>query len=352
LLQLEAFIVWSDLAAPPVVGPPGDETIILTPPRKPRAWGKLAAGSTGVLAAAVALWLLWPQHLIPPSPPETVQPPGPAPQVQAPVVPPPAFALQTAPESEIRTHESHALTVFRFAPNPDIVVLDFPTLLEQGLMLNRVAALVEKAGLPRDRVLTDTELDAAIRQHGDTIETFYYGHDYPASALTRFFELADRNHVQLNGQEEKLRHLLQQLGWLTPGIHGGLISIPQVGADANVTMSARSSILRHELSHGEFFSNPAYADYVRRFWQANLTEKERTGMRRFLGSQEYDVADEDLMLNEMQAYLMFTLDPHFFRPADVGMTEERRNQLQAEFLRGLDVAWLRDTMQHKLAVTP
>ena len=96
-------------------------------------------------------------------------------------------------------------------------MLDFPTLLQQGLMLDRVAALVEKAGLPRDRVLTDTELDAAIRARGDTIATFYYGHDYPAAALARFFTLADRDHVALNGQEQKLRALLRQLGWLAPG---------------------------------------------------------------------------------------------------------------------------------------
>ena len=94
-------------------------------------------------------------------------------------------------------------------------------------MLDRVAALVEKAGLPRDRVLSDPDLLAAIHERGDTIETFYYGHDYPASALARFFQLADQEHVQLNQQEETLRALLNQLGWLKPGANGALITIPR-----------------------------------------------------------------------------------------------------------------------------
>ncbi len=46
-----------------------------------------------------------------------------------------------------------ALTVYRMAENPDIMVLDFPSLHDQGQALNRVAAMVEKRGVPHDRVL-------------------------------------------------------------------------------------------------------------------------------------------------------------------------------------------------------
>jgi hypothetical protein len=355
-------------------GTDDDETIKVTPsgsrgrPARSRtarsgrtllglAW---AASGGALVGLAAALWILWPRPPPLPQPPAVPRPPAAinlAPSPPAPVATPaipaaPAFAIQTANETEIREHIADTLTVFRFAPNPNIIVLDFPTLLQQGLMLDRVAALVEKAGLPRDRVLTDAELDAAIRERGDTIATFYYGHDYSAASLVRFFDLADHQHIVLNEQEEKLRALVRQLGWFAPGAQGGLISIPRVGADPNVTMSARGSILRHELSHGEFFSDPAYATYVRGFWRTDLTEAERAGMRRFLGSEDYDTADEELMLNEMQAYVMFTLDPQFFQASDAGMTDQRREQLQEEFLRGLDVAWLRDNMIHKLAAAP
>jgi hypothetical protein len=211
-------------------------------------------------------------------------------------------------------------------------------------MLNRVAALVEKADLPRDRVLTDEELDAAIRKAGDTVETYYYGHDYPAEALVRFFTVADAQHIRLDPQEERLRALLRQLGWSGANAVGGLISVPAVGSDPYITMAARTSILRHELSHGEFFSDPEYAAYVHTFWLTTLTEAERANIRKFLGTEGYDTADETLMYNEMQAYLMFTRDPTFFRPDLVGLTPGRLADLQARFLHGMPPGWLRDLL--------
>ena len=98
-------------------------------------------------------------------------------------------------------------------------------------MLNRVAAFVEKAGLPHDRVLTDAELDAAIRASGETPATYYYGHDYRAADLIRFFALADRAGVALTPEEERLRRLLRQAGWTDTSAAGALISIPKAGAD-------------------------------------------------------------------------------------------------------------------------
>ncbi len=221
-------------------------------------------------------------------------------------------------------------------------MLDFASLHEQGKMLNRVAAFVEKAGLPHDRVLTDDELDTAIRARGDTVETFYFGHDYAASALRRFFATADRERIELDPQEEKLRALLRQEGRLEPDF--ALISLPKVGSDPRITALARTAILRHELSHGEFFSDPEYADYVHDFWQHEMTEDERAGVRAFLGSEEYDVQNEELMFNEMQAYLMFTRDPAFFTPEHAGLTQARLAELQARFLAGMPAGWLRNVL--------
>ena len=95
--------------------------------------------------------------------------------------------------------------MFRFASNPKILVLDFASLLTQGRMLNRVAALVEKSGLPHDRVMTSFEIAAAIKASGDTVETFYYGHDYDAASVIRFFALADRDNIRLDPEEDRTR---------------------------------------------------------------------------------------------------------------------------------------------------
>jgi hypothetical protein len=312
--------------------PGDDDTVKLrpAPARQPAQAFRLplvlAAAGSGAVVVAAAAWLLWP-HAVPPAPPAPapaahiaaapapVAAPPPAVGQQAPATP--EFPIQTATEQQIRDDVPTGMTVFRFAADPRIVVLDFASLREQGLMLNRVAALTEKGATPRNRVLTNDQLNQAIHAGGDTVSTYYYGHDYSVAELVRFFALADAEHVQLYPEEETLRRLLRQLGWFLPEAQGGLISIPRVGANARVTYEARSAILHHELSHGEYFSNPGYVAYVHAFWEHSLTEAERQNVRKFLASEEYDPRLGDLMQNEMQAYLMFTRDPLFFTPADI-----------------------------------
>ncbi len=252
------------------------------------------------------------------------------------------IAVRMADEAEILAHQPAGTTVFRFVSNRRVLVLDFASLQEQGLMLNRAAALMEKAGLPRDRVLGDDELDAVIAASGDTMETFYYGHDYAAADLARFFALADRDGVRLREQEEWLRRLLMQEGLLAPGVRAALISIPAVGAAPDVDARLRAAILRHELAHAEFFSNRPYADYVRQFWREGLGEEGRAVFRRYLTAQNYDPTLEDLMANEMQAYLMHTPDPRLFNAAALGVSLEVVDRWQAEFLLGMPNGWLRD----------
>ena len=356
-------------------------------PRRRRALPALAAGGAVLLlGVGIAVWLLWPRPTAPPrGPPETIAPLAvappivPSPVVPSPVVPPAAvaphviappaapapaspaaqpltpapapapaqpFRIQTADEATIFGNVADGLTAFRFADNPNIIVLDFPSLRMQGEMLNRVASLIEKAGLPRRRVLDDGELDSAIRERGDTVETYYYGHDYRADDLAFFFATADRQHIVLDAGETQLRALLEQLGWLRPGAAGALISVPRIGAA--ITEPMRAAMLHHELSHGEFFSDPAYASYVEGFWLHAMTEAERVAVRNFLGSMGYDTDDEALMYNEMQAYLMFTYDPHFFVPSNVDMTPARRLQLQTAFHAGMPDGWLKAALARHL----
>lgn len=306
-------------------GTAADDTLRLPPrPAAPRRHGLtlwlLAAAALG--CAVVVAWLLWPR--------------------------PPSIAIRTATEQQIDAHAADGLTVFRLSQNPRILVLDFGSLREQGLMLNRVASFVEKGGEPHDRVLSDPELAKAISDAGATVDTYYYGHDYPVAALSRFFAAADRDHIRLDPEEERLRALLRQEGWLAPGIDAGLISIPRVGADAVVTPTARATILHHELAHGEFFSDPTYARYVRHFWATALTEPERAAIRSWLASEGYDPALEEVMLNEMQAYLMFTPNPAFFTASAVGLSAERLASLQAAFLHDMPPSWLRESLARSL----
>lgn len=320
-----------------------DDTIRIVPPARPpilpHRSGRWAVWSgVGILLAALAIGVAY--LVLTPSAPV---PPSPATSLAQ------AIPLRVAGVSAIMANQAKDVDVFRLDVNPQVVVLDFGSLKRQGAALNRVAALVEKAGLPRDRLLTDAELDKAIRANGDTPENYYYGHDYSAADLQHFFALAETGKTVLSSDEIWLRQLLQQEGFMAPGIVGGLISLPAEAAAPDIDASTRHTILEHELSHGEFFTNPAFAAWTRKFWSSVMTETERSAVRRFLVAQNYDPALEELLANEAQAYLVFTRDPRMFSAAMVGLTEDNARSLRQRFRDGMPAGWLRQSLTDKPA---
>jgi len=310
--------------------PRDDDTVVL--PRQgsrpvPRrgAWAGLAAGvAVGLLMVGLVAWRLLPG-------------PAPAAAVQTGV---PALPLAT--EAELAAETPDTPTLHRFAANPRILVFDFPTLRQQGLMFNRIAAFAEKSGAPHDRLLSDAELAAALRQGGDTMETYYYGHDYGSDMIARFFRLANAAHVVLNGDEMTLRGIAAAQGLLAGDAGQAVITMPRLHADDQVDDVFRRTILRHELAHGEYFTNPGYAAYVLRFYRNVMTGRERAAFSHFLGSQGYDTSIEDLMAKETQAYLVFTPDQRIFNPDAVGLDAATVSRLRAQFVAGMQGGWLRD----------
>jgi hypothetical protein len=255
--------------------------------------------------------------------------------------PPPKLALPIATEQQLRAEVPATLTVTRFAANPAILVLDFPTLAEQGRMLNRLAAWAEKRGVPHDRLLSDAELAAAISASGATPDTYYYGHDYRAADIDRFFALAEHDHVPLNPDEQALRAIIAKARAEPLGF-GALITLPRADAANQVDPLSRAVILHHELSHGEYFTNPSYARFVGTVWRDVLTEPERASFRTYLSDDGYDPGIEDLMINEMQAYLMHTPDRRFFDPATLGIEPQRLAAIRESFVAGMPSGWLHD----------
>jgi hypothetical protein len=321
-----------------------DATVVLrrAPPTRRRVPWLALGGAFAAAALAAAVWLGEPT----PAPPAQT-----AGVLPAPVAP--RHAATEASPLAILAHRAPALTIFRLAENNAIFVLDFPSLSQQGRMLNRVAALVEKAGLPRDRVLDDAALAAAIEERGETEETFYLGHNYRASDLGRFFALAASQGIALNDEERRLAAILVDLGIAEPGPEGmlrgvtdaAIVTVPGLqaaaaGAPLAIDIDTRLAILRHELSHGEFFTNNAYADHVRTWWQQRLGPRERTQFRRFLSQGGYDPENEEVMMNEAMAYLMHTPDPRFFAADMVGLDDAGLERLRARFREGLPDTWL------------
>jgi hypothetical protein len=102
------------------------------------------------------------------------------------------------------------------------------------------------------------------------------------------------------------------------------------------------------LSHGEYFTNPAYVAFVHRFWTQTLASGERDRIRAHLKDLGYDPMLDEVMENEAQAYLMFTNNPDFFAPGSIGMSRARLIELRNGFHRGMPAGWLRDSLGQDL----
>lgn len=307
------------------------------------AW-LLAAAAVLAVAAAVAIWI-WPSATAP----AVAAAPG-EPSL-APVLSSetPRAAIETLPYQALLANRSDDWRLMRLAENPKILVIEFPTLAAQGRALNRLATLIEKHKAPRDRVLSDEGLAKFIQQGGDTPETFYFGHDYPAEAVARFFTMAVSQQMLLNADELRLGNELLAAGLLKEESdklianpdRQAVVSFtavqaddPQTKGDETVDARRREAILRHELSHGEFFTNAAYRQHCWTFWQ-QLPDHHRKLLTKFLASQGYDPTNEELMVNEAQAYLMHTPDTRAFSAEQLGISADQLARLRAQFAQGV-----------------
>ena len=259
-------------------------------------------------------------------------------------------AGQVADYSTILNNQSDTVSMFEYGGRSLILIVDFPDLAEQGQMFNRVVALIERIGAPRSRVMNNEELAQFIRSVGKSESTFAYGNDFLVSELVVFFNLADMGGVQLNAQEIALRKKLTDYRLIVErnGFYQAfkpqavILSIPQEStgktSGPNVTILARKTILMHEISHAEYYTNPLYANYCRYFWRNVMTEDQRSAFRKFLSRSSYNPDNEEMMINESQAYLLYTPDPGAFNAQLVGIKEKELEALRIRFFSGFPEA--------------
>lgn len=240
------------------------------------------------------------------------------------------------------------LTLWRLANNPNIVLFDFPSLTTQGRSFNRITQLIEQFNEPYKRVLSNAEfakyLEAVRRSQAD----FAFGHDFLLNELVLFFSLADRDKIELYPEEIAVRDFLLEQGAikLWRGIYQVdrsranlvVLSVPQVQErrdnEPPITPFARRAIVLHELAHGEFYTNKYYADYCRKFWNTVLTEDQRAAFKRFLSNYNYTLNADELLVNEMQAYLMFTPDTASFSARKLGVAQADLEAMRDAFVNG------------------
>jgi hypothetical protein len=296
---------------------------VIRPRRSGLAWLVLAA----MAMAAGAWWYGLPLAWLPapsPAPPPAAPPVGTA----------MAAALAEADEDAILALRPVAPVLLRLAGEPRVFVLVFPDLAAQAATMNRVAALVEKAGFARDRLATAEELARAIAARGDTPATWYLAHDYSAADLRRFFQLAASGAQPLSADEAWLQAQLPPLLANAGAEDYALLTLTANAGGSDEVM--RAAVLRHEVAHGRFFTRPAFAARVMTLWREGLTAEERSAFTTYLAGEGYDTGNERLMANEAMAYLAFTPDPRLFKPEAIGFGTERAAALRLLYERALD----------------
>lgn len=227
--------------------------------------------------------------------------------------------------------EDHAW--FRWDVKPEVMIMVFRDYAVQDRYLKRLAFFVEKYGFV-GRLARDDEIRDL---HG------WNAHDYRAEDLARFFSEAERQGFDLNPQEIELRGLLLAMGIIRKGAQGYAAG---TGAMVSITQESDSSLqyrfLVHELSHALFFTDRNYRDLAITRWQS-MTEAERWFLKRYFGWMRYDVTNEFLMANEMQAYLVqqsiAALPEYFKKTLGTRLSAEHpelRPQIEEYMLRYLD----------------
>ena len=260
-----------------------------------------------------------------------------------------AWALDAvqADFSQVLDSRTGELTVWQMAENPSIYIFDFPGLTYQGRSFNRITQFTEQQTTePYPKVLSNQDLARYVEAARRTQADFAFGHDVLISELVQFFNFALRDKVELNPEEIALREFLMEQGlvrfWrgfyqaMKPGVV--VLAIPQTqdrkATEPMVSPGARYAILLHELAHGEYYANPHYAKFCQRFWYETMTENQRELFKRFLANFNYAVNNEELLINEMQAYLMFTPDPKSFSARKLGVSDAELQSLRETFRRG------------------
>lgn len=249
--------------------------------------------------------------------------------------------------SRIFGNRSGQLTVWRYVDNPSIFVFDFPGLAYQGRSFNRITQFTEQQTTePYPRVLSEQEMAARLAAARRTESDFAFGHDVMVHELVQFFNFAQRDKVPLNQEEIAIREFLTAQGmmrewrgfWQAVQPNNVILSVPQTqeksAGEPLINVTARYAILLHEMAHGEYYTNPYYTQYCQRFWMESLTDAQREAFKTFLGKYNYATGSDALLINETQAYLMFTPDPASFSARKLGVADEELEAMRDAFRKG------------------
>jgi hypothetical protein len=184
--------------------------------------------------------------------------------------------------------------VFRWSDFPAILIFDTADYNTQDKLFKRLAFFVEKTGF-RGRLAGDDEI---ANLHG------WNAHDYRAEDLALFFNEARKANFRLLKEERELKEILlneniirENADGISAG-EGAVISISRESEDY-----LRYRFMVHEAVHGLFFIDEDFRSFSGQRWR-QLKPQAKRFILSFFGFQQYDTADEYLMINEFMAHVL------------------------------------------------
>ncbi|HEY8608631.1 MAG TPA: hypothetical protein VIM12_16070 [Noviherbaspirillum sp.] len=258
--------------------------------------------------------------------------------------------LQQLPQldkDEIQARRPPGFAAYLLRGNDRTIVLDFPSVREQGAMFGRVILYIERDGTPRDRVMSFPETEEWLVRSGLRLDTLTVGNNFRTEELARFFNAVRKQGDRLTADEKFLHDWLLRMQLLKPdgrdvaaANDAIVVTVPQAStvdgcATCTVLAEHRAAILEHELAHARFSTDGSYHAHVLRFWNREMSDSMRERFTQFLRKRGYDADNRELLANEMQAFLMHTPHPGMFSANAVGLTEEELADLRRRFDAGL-----------------
>jgi hypothetical protein len=186
--------------------------------------------------------------------------------------------------------------VFNWDKFPSLLIFDFVDYDTQDRMLKRLSFFVEKKGF-RNRLAPDSEI---AELHG------WNAHDYRAEDLARFFQTAREDRFPLLAEERELMQILLDAGIIRASGSGGTITAGEGGIISISRESPdylRSRFMAHEGFHGLFFIDKDFRDFSKGRWQ-HLPSQAKRFIISYFNYQQYDTADEYLLVNEFMAHVL------------------------------------------------
>lgn len=168
----------------------------------------------------------------------------------------------------------------------EIYHVEFDTMKRQDQTLNAVL-LFSDDPVFHGKILSPEALEQNKKDH-----TLAIGHNFSYATLEAFFTQAKEDGVVLPGDTQALLEFFQQLRVF--GREGGIISTAQDVQD-------RERVIKHEFSHGKYFSDPEYRKHVKRIW-LGLPQNTQQAIRSIFSQYNYNLADNDLVLREFAAW--------------------------------------------------